>query len=188
MLVKGSYIEENEFQDDAMVYDLIAKKDTTDAEGTRSVSNGSSSEETQLGSADVPLRNGLSLTLPPPSGKNSLETKAKGPTDCNSNTAVESGDDLLTQYEELLRSLDTEAGGKQVRTDRELNKPTATLEEREDEEELDFTSFSAETPDHEKLQSPFGTISRFRSGSMKGSHSVPFTGESREIKTSKSNT
>ncbi|XP_069545346.1 FHF complex subunit HOOK-interacting protein 1A [Brachyistius frenatus] len=185
MLVKGSYIEENEFQDDAIVYDLVAKKDARDLERTKCKPNGSQSEETQPDSADVPLKNGLGLTLPTSvmadSGKNGLDIKAKGQTVCNANlqntTAVETGDDLLAQYEELMRTLDTEAGGKQVKADAETNKPVApTQEEDDDEAEMDFTSFSAETPEPEKLHSPFGTINKFRSGSASKSHSVPFTG------------
>ncbi|XP_072240982.1 FHF complex subunit HOOK-interacting protein 1A [Leuresthes tenuis] len=183
MLVKGAYIEENEFQDDVMVYDLVAKKDTTEAEKCKP--RGSQSEEPQQDSAEVPLRNGLSLTLLDPvmtdNGKNSLETKAKGPTDCNANlqnsSAADSGEDLLAQYEELIRTLDPEAGGKQVKADGELKNPiTLMVEEEEDEEEMDFTSFSAETPEPEKLQSPFGTINRLISGTANRSHSVPFTG------------
>lgn len=178
MLVKGSYIEENEFQDDVMVYDLVAKKDTRDID--RAKRSGSQSEET---SAEVPLKNGLSLTLPTSvmadNSKNNLDTKVKGQTDCNANlqntTAVELGDDLLAQYEELIRTLDTEAGGKQVKADGEVKKPAAPVKE-EDEEEMDFTSFSAETPEPEKVHSPFGTINRFRSGSTNRSQTVPFTG------------
>ncbi|XP_041838464.1 protein FAM160A1 isoform X2 [Melanotaenia boesemani] len=182
MLVKGSYIEENEFQDDVMVYDLVAKKDVTDGEHTKRKPSGSQSEETHPGSAEVPLRNGLNLTLPASvmtdNGKNSLETETKSPTDCNANfqnaVVVESGDDLLAQYEELIRTLDPEVGGKQVKGDGELKKPITPMEE-EEEEAMDF-SFSAETPEPEKLHSPFGTVNRFRSGSANRSHSVPFTG------------
>lgn len=178
MLVKGSYIEESEFQDDVMVYDLIAKKDTRDVERMKHKPSGSESEETHPGLADIPLKNGLSLphptTVMSDNTESNLDTKGKGQTDCNSNhksTAAELGDDLLAQYEELIRTLDTEAGGKQVKADGEPKKPVSPMEE---EEEMDFTSFSAETPEAEKLQSPFGM--KFRSGSTSRSHSAPFTG------------
>ncbi|KAI3353317.1 hypothetical protein L3Q82_019855 [Scortum barcoo] len=188
MLVKGSYIEENEFQDDVMVYDLVAKKDARDVERVKLKSSESESEGTEPGSAEVPLKNGLSLMLPTSvvadDSKNGVDTKAKGQTDCNSNlqnnTAAELGDDFLAQYEEYIRTLDTEAGGKQVKTDGESKKPVvpaAAKEERgeeEEEEEMDFTSFSAETPEPEKVHSPFGT--KFCSGSVGRSHSMPFTG------------
>ncbi|XP_028262446.1 protein FAM160A1 [Parambassis ranga] len=182
MLVKGSYIEENEFQDDVMVYDLVAKKDTRDVDSTKRRPTGSQSEDVQPVSSS--LRNGLSLTLPTAvmvdNSKNNLDTRAKGQTDCNANlsntTAVESGGDLLAQYEELIRTLDTEAGGKQAKTDGETKMPVTPVvqEEEEEEEEMDFTSFSPETPESEKLHSPFGTINKFRSGSR--NQSVPFTG------------
>ncbi|XP_071359663.1 FHF complex subunit HOOK-interacting protein 1A [Trachinotus anak] len=179
MLVKGSYIEENEFQDDVMVYDLVAKKDARDAERGKRKPIRSESEEARPGSADVPLKNGLSITLPSAvtadNGNNSLDTKAIVQTDCNSNlqntTAAELGDDLLAQYEELIRTLDTQEGGKPVKAEGESKKP---VEEVDEEEEMDFTSFSAETPEPEKLHSPFGT--KFRSGSTSKNYSVPFTG------------
>ncbi|KAM9362479.1 FHF complex subunit HOOK-interacting protein 1A [Symphorus nematophorus] len=187
MLVKGSYIEENEFQDDVMVYDLVAKKDSRDVDRGKPKSSKSASEEIRPGPAEVPLKNGLSLTLPTSlmadSSKNSSDSKAKGQTDCNSNlqnnnttAAAEVGDDLLAQYEELIRTLDTEAGGKQVKTDVEMKKPVTPAAEvvEEEEEDMDFSSFSAETPEPEKLPSPFGP--KFLSGSAGRSHTVPFTG------------
>ncbi|KAF3687811.1 Protein FAM160A1 [Channa argus] len=184
MLVKGSYIEENEFQDDVMVYDLVAKKDVRDEEHRKHKPIRCESEP-QTGSAEIPLKNGLGLILSTSgmsdNDENKLDSKAKGQTDCNSNlqknTAAELGDNLLAQYEELIRTLDTEAGGNPVKADGELKKPVTpvVVEGKEEEEEvMDFTSFSAETPESEKLHSPFGT--RFRSGSGSRSHSVPFTG------------
>ena len=180
MLVNGSYIEENEFQDDVMVYDLVAKKDARDVERGKRKSKGSEAEVVQPGSAEVSLKNGLTLTLPAAvtadNGKNSSDAAAKVQTDCNSNvqntTALELGDDLLAQYEELIRALDTQASGKPVQAEGESKKPVSPLEE---EEEMDFTSFSAETPEPEKLQLPFGT--KFRSGSTNRSQSAPFTGQ-----------
>lgn len=173
MFIKGSYIEESEFQDDVMVYDLVAKKDAGAAERGRSTE----SEEPQPGPTEAPLNNGLSVT-PPSSlitdGKNTLDIKTKGQTNSNlqGGAAPDQGDDLLAQYEELIRTFDTEAGGKTLKSDGELKKPITPLEE---EEEMDFATFSAGTPEPEKLPSPFGGA--FRSGSISSSNSVPFTGE-----------
>ncbi|XP_060912971.1 FHF complex subunit HOOK-interacting protein 1A [Labrus mixtus] len=179
MFVKGSYIEENEFQDDVMVYDLVAKKDTRDVERVRLNSSGSKKEETLQNSAEVPLKNGLSLTLqtsPTAGNKSTSDSKAINQTDCNSNlknaASPEGADDLLAQYEELIRTLDSKAAGRQVKTDGEMKKPLSPALEDEDEEEMDFTFLSVETP--EKLHSPFST--KFSSGSAGRSHSVPFTG------------
>uniref|UniRef100_H2LU90 FHF complex subunit HOOK interacting protein 1A n=1 Tax=Oryzias latipes TaxID=8090 RepID=H2LU90_ORYLA len=175
MLVKGSYIEENDFQDDVMVYDLVAKKDSTDLECTKHLPNGSSSEETQQGSADVPPRKASMTSGVSDKGKKGLETKFKGPTDCNANlqnaAAVEAREDFLDQYEELIRTLDTESGGKPATA--EGDRP---VEEGTDEEEMDFTSFSAETPEQDKPQPPFGMVNKFRSGSTNKNPAVPFTG------------
>ncbi|XP_015257748.1 PREDICTED: protein FAM160A1 [Cyprinodon variegatus] len=182
MLVKGSYIEENDFQDDVLVYDLIAKKDASAMEQTSARPRGSSSAEAQPESTEVPLKNGLSLTLPTSmvadNGKNSLKAKVKGQTDCNGNVqnTTSTSDDLLSQYEELVRTLVSQTAGKQAKTDGEVRKSVSIAVEEEEEEEMDFTSFTAETPDSEKLASPFGSIQRSRSGSSKGSYTLPFTG------------
>lgn len=158
MLVKGSYIEESEFQDDVMVYNLVAKKDSKDVERT----NRKLSESVD---AEVFLKNGLTHPA-------SVIGDAK--TDCNSNhknSTSELAEDLLAQYEELIRTLDTEAGGKVGKTDVAVRKVSPLEDE---EEEMDFSSFSADTPESEKLQSPFGP--KLPSGSASRSHSVPFTG------------
>ncbi|XP_017263617.1 protein FAM160A1 [Kryptolebias marmoratus] len=185
MLVKGSYVEENEFQDDVMVYDLVAKKDSAEVGRTNGTPRGSQPEEAQPGPADVPLKNAHSLTLPTSEmTDNDKKAKAKGQTDCNGNlqspTPADLGVDLLAQYEELLRTLDTEASGKRVRGDREPKKPATPVKKQEEEEEeeemMDFSSFAAETPEPEKLHSPMGTIHRLRSGSSTRCYLVPFTG------------
>uniref|UniRef100_A0AAZ3R1I9 FHF complex subunit HOOK-interacting protein C-terminal domain-containing protein n=1 Tax=Oncorhynchus tshawytscha TaxID=74940 RepID=A0AAZ3R1I9_ONCTS len=143
MLVKGSYIEESDFQDDVMVYDLVAKKDARDT-----------------------------VT------KGSKEVKAHV-ADHNSNLqspSAEVGDDLMGQYEELIRTLGSDeagtGGSSPVKTvDKEFRNPVVTPME---EDEVDFSSFSMDTPELEKPHSSlFGT--KLRSGSTR-SHSVPFTG------------
>uniref|UniRef100_A0A8C7VFK6 FHF complex subunit HOOK interacting protein 1A n=1 Tax=Oncorhynchus mykiss TaxID=8022 RepID=A0A8C7VFK6_ONCMY len=176
MLVKGSYIEESDFQDDVMVYDLVAKKD----EDHFKVSSLQEKDE-------VPLSNGLSLPLHPTNMevnsseviKGSKEVKAHV-EDHNSNLqsplATEVGDDLMDQYEELIRTLGSDeagtGGSSPVKTvDKEFRNPVVTPME---EDEVDFSSFSVDTPELEKQHlSLFGT--KLRSGSTK-SHSVPFTG------------
>lgn len=177
ILVKGSYIEENDFQDDVLVYNLVAKKDASEAEQTSGDASGSSSEE-------VSLRPGRSIT-PPTSvmednGKSSLKAKVKGQTNSNSNlqNATNTSEDLLAQYEELIHTLVSESGEKQLRADGEQRQPVTGTEE---EEEMDFTSFTAEPPEPEKPESPFGSIPRLRSGSSRGSYALPFTGEFRYI-------
>lgn len=167
MLVKGSYIEENEFQDDVMVYDLVAKKDSRDLERGEPKS---APKEAQPGSAEAPLEKGS-----PGNTSNSLDSKARSQMDCNSNlqngAAAELRDNLLAQYEDLLRTLDAGPLGKPVKDEGGSRKDATPAEE---EEEMDF-SFISETPEPEKLHSPFG---RFFSGSVGRGQSVPFTGQS----------
>ncbi|XP_068606730.1 FHF complex subunit HOOK-interacting protein 1A [Brachionichthys hirsutus] len=181
LLVRGSYIEENEFQDDVMVYDLVAKKDARDDETGTLKPNGPASGESQQGSAKAPPVKEVCFLLPTTQtdSKNRSDLKAKGQTDCNPNLqdepvlAADLGEDFLAQYEDLIRTLDTEAGGK-VEADAELKKPVSPVEEEEEEEEMDFTSFSAETPELEKQLSPFGP--KFVSGGAGRNQSLPFTG------------
>lgn len=182
MLVKELYVEENDFQDDVMVYDLVAKKDSRD--GGHAQTKPSRAEG---GNAQSP-KNGLNLTA----SHRSLESKVKGQLECKvsnpqSNTAADIGEDLLAQYEELIRTLDRQSGAKTGRRGSAGSKKAITArveekeveiveEEEEAEDEMDFTSFCAETPDSEKVHSPFGKI--FGGNANKG-HSVPFTGEFR---------
>lgn len=182
MLVKGLYVEENDFQDDVMVYDLVAKKDSRDG-GQR----GAKPSQAQAGKTES-LKNGLNL----PMSKRSLESKVKGQAELKvsnpqSNTATGIGEDLLAQYEELIRSLDSQSGPKPARSgSAETKKAIASRteqvaemgvddeEEEAEEDEMDFTSFSAETPESEKVHSPFG---KFFSGNAGKGPAVPFTGE-----------
>ncbi|KAM8879128.1 FHF complex subunit HOOK-interacting protein 1A isoform 1-T2 [Spinachia spinachia] len=157
MLVHGAYIEENEFQHDVMVYDLVAKKDSRDAEQVQ-----------------PPNGRGLTPTPSATADKNPSDAKSKGETERDShlqNSAdAESADDLLAQYEELIRTLDTKTGGKPLRADGESKKPVTPAEE-EEEEEMDF---SAEAPEPEKVPPPFGA--QFVGGSAARKQSAPFTG------------
>lgn len=160
MIVKDAYMEESEFQDDVMVYNLVAKKDSKDVERTKC----NSSED--AGAAE--LKNKPD-TCPVTSGE------AK--TDCNSNhknSTSEMAEDLLAQYEDLIRTLDTQSEGKAARTVGEGRKQGVSLEEEDEEEAMDFSSFAPDTPESEKLQSPFGV--KVRSGSTSRIHSMPFTG------------
>jgi hypothetical protein len=84
-------------------------------------------------------------------------------------------DDLLTQYQELIGTLSAEVGGGSGGGEPAAC-PAPTLEEGEEEEmegmEVDYSSFSADTPEPEK--SPLGA-KHPRPGGR--GHAVPFTGE-----------
>ncbi|XP_003972513.2 protein FAM160A1 [Takifugu rubripes] len=173
MLVKGSYNEENDFQDDVMVYDLVAKKDSRDLERGEPKSNKSAPKGAQPGPAEASPDKGRPA---PPQNTIGSDSKARSPTGCNSNlqngAAAELRDDLLAQYEDLLRALDPGPGGKPVRDEGGSRKDATPAEEEEEEEEMDF-SFIPETPEPEKLHPPFG---KFFGGTAGRGQSVPFTG------------
>ncbi|KAI4900879.1 hypothetical protein NFI96_019648 [Prochilodus magdalenae] len=177
MIVKGSYIEESEFQNDVMVYNLVAQKDAQDSAQVKlnhvttqpAVENPgklTSSFDTQNSDPGSPDRkshicNGLS------NSKTSTEKDEKDGVQMMESKSSE-GDDLVTQYEELIRTLVAE-GSSPPKLDKELS-PVVPMEEEEDD--VDFSTFSAETPEPEKIQLPFGT--KPRSGSR--NHAIPFTG------------
>ncbi|XP_029114904.1 protein FAM160A1 [Scleropages formosus] len=158
MLVKGSYIEESDFQDDVMVYNLVAQKDSQDAkQGPQAVGSdaesGAQRSALSNGHADG---DGESQDAGAETGrKASLRVPSQGDDDDDR--------DLVSQYEELIRTLGEEST---------IPGKGEMEEEQQEEEEVDFASFSAETPEQEKTVPPFGQKSR--SGSR--CHGVPFTG------------
>ncbi|XP_059409997.1 FHF complex subunit HOOK-interacting protein 1A-like [Carassius carassius] len=169
MIVKGSYIEESEFQNDVMVYDLVAQRDAHDS-CNRYHPSSKPTEAAKHEMLDEPvtdqkttysesMSNGLSSPL------DEMDSKKRG---SQSDYKSLEGEDLMAQYEELIRTLG--AQHSPAKTDRELKSPRDLMDEEEDE--IDFNSFSPETPEAEKLPSTFGT--KPHSGS-KG-HAVPFTG------------
>ncbi|KAJ8399229.1 hypothetical protein AAFF_G00412670 [Aldrovandia affinis] len=160
MLIKGSYIEESDFQDDVMVYSLVAQKDA------RAVASGD---------GDAQLTAGWSAGA----GARATNQQRAGPRPAASHGGGAGGrregaepgpgspaDDLMSQYEELIRTLGAEAGGPAGAS--EFRSPVTPVEE---EVEVDFASFS-EAPEPEKTPVAFGP----RSPSGTRIHGVPFTG------------
>ncbi|XP_036439719.1 protein FAM160A1 [Colossoma macropomum] len=182
MIVKGSYIEESEFQNDVMVYNLVAQKDAQDSAKVKlnqvntqpavekpgkPLSN-PSTQNSESGSPDMKpqMCNGLSISKMSTDMEN--HSKEKDGFQVMESRCPE-GDDLVIQYEELIQTLVVEAGSP-TKSDKALRSPVVAMEEEEDE--VDFSSFSAETPEAEKIPSPFGN--KPRSGSR--NHAIPFTG------------
>uniref|UniRef100_A0A8C2BU49 Family with sequence similarity 160 member A1a n=1 Tax=Cyprinus carpio TaxID=7962 RepID=A0A8C2BU49_CYPCA len=171
MIVKGSYIEESEFQNDVMVYDLVAQKDAHDSgngyhapskptePAKQEVLDGPVTDQKTANSESL-MSNGLSSPL------DEMDSKKRG---SQSDHKSLEGEDLMAQYEELIRTLGAQHSSP-AKADGELKSPTVLMDDEEDE--IDFNSFSPETPETEKLPSPFGT--KPRSGSR--GHAVPFTG------------
>ncbi|XP_054635093.1 FHF complex subunit HOOK interacting protein 1A isoform X2 [Dunckerocampus dactyliophorus] len=162
LFVKGSYMEESEFQDDVKVYDLVAKKDSRATEHSSAKANVMESRQLPPGVAEVPVKKGLRHQA-------SKNTSSQADQTCNLQKSS-AAEDLLAQYEELLRTFDAEAGAKATKSDAEQKKSITPGDENV--EDMDFASFSPETPEPEKLQSPFNSSLRNTSRSQ----SAPFTG------------
>ncbi|KAK2865825.1 hypothetical protein Q7C36_001881 [Tachysurus vachellii] len=167
LFVKGSYVEESEFQNDVMVYDLVAQKDTNESADRKHIV---SSHETQ---DDAGPENPDDLGEKPEIGNSSVQLdteKQNGiqmEADQNPHDPLtEHYDDLVAQYEELIRTLVIEAKSP-TRMQQELRNSIM-----EEEVDVDFSSFSAKTPEAEKSPSPFRT--KPHSGSV--NHAIPFTG------------
>lgn len=173
MFVKGSYIEESEFQNDVMVYNLVAQKDANDSGNNyrdpskptepekQEVLDGRTTDQ-KAKNSESSLNNGLNSPV------NEMDSKKRGLQSDHKLQGPE-GEDLMAQYEELIRTLGAQPNSP-TKADSELKSRVDLIDDEEDE--MDFNSFSPETPEAEKLPSPFGT--KPRSGS-KG-HAVPFTG------------
>ncbi|XP_076872453.1 FHF complex subunit HOOK-interacting protein 1A isoform X2 [Brachyhypopomus gauderio] len=180
MFVKGSYIEESEFQNDVMVYNLVAQKDSQDAginQAKPSHVTVEPSEPKDTGKLGVPMTgsldkksglcNGSSVPVQP---SDTPDKGNDGVQDQHSTLPAVSpdGEDLVTQYEELIRTLTAETN-RPSKADKEPRSPGVSMEEEDD---VDFSSFSAETAEPEKVSSPFGIKGR----SVSRNHAVPFTG------------
>ncbi|MGH0146487.1 UNVERIFIED_CONTAM: hypothetical protein FKN15_008483 [Acipenser sinensis] len=197
MLIKGSYIEESDFQDDVMVYNLIAQRDAQDAmEHISSSPNGSEkTAPTVLKQQSQPLCNGLTATQNPKAvqeqnkknvslsreghpvssnGKLDDDSKLSEP-DHNSNLRIPSmdRDDLISQYDDLLKDLGANSGGP-VEDERAFVDPVTPTEE----DDVDFNAFSDDMLDPERLPSPFGLKSRavYSVSTSTRIHGAPFTG------------
>lgn len=165
LLVNGSYVEESEFQNDVMVYDLVAQKDANDsADITRfsPVTEHSDVEKAEDSDEQSNIQNSSVQLDEKKQNGILMEGDQK-----SHNLHAEQDDDLETQYEELIRTLVNEVKSP-TRTQQELR--SSILEEEDD---VDFSSFSAETPEAEKSLSPFRT--KPHSGST--NHPIPFTGQ-----------
>ncbi|KAI1887444.1 hypothetical protein AGOR_G00190360 [Albula goreensis] len=187
MLVKGSYIEESDFQDDVMVYNLVAKKDAQPAAVDESIKAGKTTKTDETADPNVepgtnpppkgqqepqpepPVSNGLDPSPQPVAEEVGQQEGPGGTKGAEPGQAAPATDDLMSQYEELIRTLGAESGSPvKALPEREFHNPVAPVEE----EEVDFSSFSAETPEPEKTPTPFGP----KSPSGSRVHGVPFTG------------
>ncbi|XP_030047506.1 FHF complex subunit HOOK-interacting protein 1A [Microcaecilia unicolor] len=202
MRVKGSYIEESDFQDDVMVYRLCALKDAQDCndpkEECRTLSTETRNTTQKTHAVNGPVKN----TQPDSDTeernrkksnlnqeqKNSKKAKMDSPVnlelkicpeeDHNSNFGPLSPDseDFIDRYDEIIQGLDSksEALGDQTSL---TSFPSPDPLSPVDNDEDDFENFSTETPSAESIPSPFGTKDPMAlTNHPARGHAAPFTG------------
>lgn len=182
MLIKGSYIEESDFQDDVLVYNLIAQKDARD-DRRMFVKNGLNKPthnhyiNNNLMHANHTLNHNHAEhpeSEPIENGRGFEEQKPELEGDvahldhnCNeSKTAEAAGDDFISQCLELIRDL----GGEEdsVVEDEEQLQRLQDLQHGDEEEELDFNCFCEDEDDADEELN--------KAESRK--HGISFTGQS----------
>lgn len=196
MLVKGSYIEDSDFQDDVMVYRLCAQKDMQDDDNSKEKTLNVSREH-QVQSQTVvngPLSNSqLEVGVDEHSEKKSsltqsvtkeqinqkmvetdpqpdLELKLQEADNClSSQTLSTDGEDFIAQYDKIIKELDPNNAGVE---EQKLDTPDPVSPA---EEEEDFENFSADTPSVESTSSPFGPKEDASPKRAARSQSAPFT-------------
>ncbi|NXC17018.1 F16A1 protein, partial [Corythaeola cristata] len=198
MLIKGSYIEESDFQDDVMVYRLCAQKDTQDDNSKGKTLNVAREHDVQSQTVvNGPLaKSQLEMNLDEHSKRNSsltqgvmkeqinqkmieidpqpdLELKVS-PQEADRNLSVRllstDGEDFIAQYDKIIKELDPNSASLK---EQKLDTPDPISPA---EEEEDFENFSADTPSVESMSSPFGLKEDVSPKHAPRSQSTPFTG------------
>ncbi|KAM6268309.1 FHF complex subunit HOOK-interacting protein 1A isoform 2-T3 [Spheniscus humboldti] len=199
MLIKGSYIEESDFQDDVMVYRLCAQKDTQDDDNSKEKTlNVAREHEVQSQTVvNGPLaKSQLEMDLDEHSKRNSSLTQSVmkeqinqkmieidpqpdlelklSPQEADRNLSVRllstDGEDFIAQYDKIIKELDPNSASLE---EQKLDTPDPISPA---EEEEDFENFSADTPSVESMSSPFGPKEDVSPKHAARSQSAPFTG------------
>lgn len=196
MLIRGSYIEESDFNDDVMVYRLCADKDAQDsveshaqkvnarersADQKAPLSNGLAGETTQGATRD-PVSEKQSLASANPEQGTEMEHSGQGPAhgDHNqedgvnveskaSNLSMET-EDFLSQYHDLLAKLNYNPN-ELVALNLNTSEPSTPTEDEDD-----FEKFTV-APHSDNLTFPFGPKAHLMfSHNPARIHGAPFTG------------
>ncbi|KAF4805708.1 hypothetical protein TURU_000088 [Turdus rufiventris] len=197
MVIKGSYIEESDFQDDVMVYRLCAQKDTQDDNSSKEKSLNVLREykvQSQTIADGSFAKTQLEMDLDEHSKRNSNSTKGVIQEQINqkiteidpqpdlkiyfqaadSNLSVKllstDGEDFIAQYDRIIKELDPNSVNLEEQK-LDVPDPVSSAEEEED-----FGNFSADTPSAESIPSPFGPKEDVLPKHSPRSQSAPFTG------------
>ncbi|NXA14974.1 F16A1 protein, partial [Sapayoa aenigma] len=197
MLIKGSYIEESDFQDDIMVYRLCAQKDSQDDDSSKEKTLNAAREHEVQGQTVVngPLpKTQLEMDLDKHSKRNSSSTQSvvkeqinqkmteidrqpdlelktsSQEADCNLRLLSTDGEDFIAQYDKIIKELDPNSASLE---EQKLDTPDPVSP---GEEEEDFENFSTDTPSAESISSPFGLKEDVSPKHISRTQSAPFTG------------
>ncbi|KAJ7326891.1 hypothetical protein JRQ81_016650 [Phrynocephalus forsythii] len=192
MLIKGSYIEESDFQDDVMVYRLCAQKDTQEADvlkekaliesqnanNLQGLPTNGPLKSTQLecdvkyskltGQTTEEVHDSIFQTASQPEMELKLSS-SKVDHNANGRMLSPESEDFISQCDNIIKELDSNSTGL---VELKLLIPDAVSPV---EEEEDFENFSADTPSAESMPSPFGPKEAWSSNSIR-SQNIPFTG------------
>ncbi|XP_053922110.1 FHF complex subunit HOOK interacting protein 1A isoform X2 [Cuculus canorus] len=199
MLIKGSYIEESDFQDDVMVYRLCAQKDTQDDDNSKKKTLNVDREhevQSQTVVNGTLAKSQLEMDLDEHSKRNSclthgvmkeqinqkmteidpqpdLELKLS-PQEADRNLSVRllstDGEDFIAQYDKIIKELDPNSVSLE---EQKLDTPDPVSPA---EEEEDFENFSADTLSAESMSPPFRPKEDVSPEHAARSQSAPFTG------------
>ncbi|OCT97009.1 protein FAM160A1 [Xenopus laevis] len=183
MFIKGSYIEESDFQDDVMVYRLCAVKDANDAdmqdisdkndletndqfsklqEGNQTQAN--NNKNANLNNASVKKQ--VKQTVP----KVEIRLSSAADDISNMNMLSPDSEEFIARYDDLLNGL-------KISTLEESLSPVHSLASPMEEDEDDFDKYSLDLPQSESMSSPFGPRdATIFSNYLPRSQAAPFTG------------
>ncbi|XP_014743734.1 PREDICTED: protein FAM160A1-like isoform X2 [Sturnus vulgaris] len=197
MVIKGSYIEESDFQDDVIVYRLCAQRDTQDDDSSKEKSLNVPREDKVQSQTIVNgsfAKTRLEMDLAEHSKRNSSSAKdvireqinqkmteidpqpylkiSSQEADCNLNVKLLSTDseDFIAQYDRIIKELDLNSVNLE---EQKLDAPDLVPPA---EKEEDFENFSADTSSSESISSPFGPKEDVSPKHSPRSQSAPFTG------------
>ncbi|NXX47097.1 F16A1 protein, partial [Tricholaema leucomelas] len=198
-LIKGSYIEESDFQDDVMVYRLCAQKDTQDNDNFKEKTLNAVREhevQSQTGVNGPLSKSQLKVELDDHSKTNSSLTQSVmeeqtnqkaievhpqpdlelklSPQETDQSLSVRllstDGEDFIAQYDRIIKELDPSSACLEEQKLDTLDNISPV------EEEEDFENFSTDTPSVESVSFSFGPKEDASPQHASRSQSAPFTG------------
>ncbi|XP_018420650.1 PREDICTED: protein FAM160A1 [Nanorana parkeri] len=191
MFIKGSYIEESDFQDDVMVYRLCAEKDSTDKveEENKDMSTSKLTADQLHILNDEHSQGQQGSTIVENNKKNAtvnrdtvkrhnkdlpkLDLAFTTEAEWNSNnkkTLSPESEDFIARCDEIINGLNTTSVEESI-------SPAHESVSLVDEDDDDFEKYSLGTPSTESVQSPFGPKEPGKNTSHSPrSQAAPFTG------------